>query len=180
MNSACYVRKHVHVPLACSHVLIVIAKHAQNKNFPHHLHQSQKTASDASWSRSVMNKSHIAAFQSLICGIRTYVKLGNTEVGLHRAQLPCFIFKKHSQLLQASSAGVQREMTRGWLLSTEDPLPFNSLKKKWAGKNGRSVKKVRASHATMSVKVAHCTKYILMAQCVNGEAVTTEIKHSED
>ncbi len=108
--------------------------------------KSQKTASDASWSRSVMNKSHIAAFQSLICGIRTYVKLGNTEVGLHRAQLPCFIFKKHSQLLQASSAGVQGEMTRGWLLSTEDPLPFNSLKKKWAGKNGRSVKKVRANH----------------------------------
>ncbi len=85
---------------------------------------------------------------SFICGIRTYVKLGNTEVGLHRAQLPCFIFKKHSQLLQASSAGVQGEMTRGWLLSTEDPLPFNSLKKKWAGKNGRSVRKVRASHAT--------------------------------
>ncbi len=38
MNSACYVRKHVHVPLACSHVLIVIAKHAQNKNSLPHLH----------------------------------------------------------------------------------------------------------------------------------------------
>lgn len=91
----------------------------------------------------------VATFQCLICGIRTYVELGNTEVGLHRAQLPGFIFKEHSQLLQASSAGVQREMTRGWLLSNEDSLPFNLLKMKWAGKNSsrksRSAEEVRGS-----------------------------------
>lgn len=77
------------------------------------------------------------------------MELGNTEVGLYRAQLPGFIFKEHSQLLQASSVRVQREMIRGWLLSNEDPLPFNLLKMKWAGKNGsrksRSVKEVRGS-----------------------------------
>lgn len=92
-----------------------------------------------------MNKSHIAAFQSLICGVRTYVKLGNIEVVLHRAQLPCFIFKKHSQLLQAGSAGVQGEMTRDLLLSTEDPLPSNLLKKKWAGKNSTVQESVQES-----------------------------------
>lgn len=97
----------------------------------------------------------VAAFQCLICGVRTYVELGNTEVGLHRAQLPGFIFKEHSQLLQASSAGVQREMTRGWLVSNEDPLPFNLLKMKWAGKNGSRKSRLEVV-SVMSVKVARC------------------------
>lgn len=92
------------MPLACSHVLTVTAKHTQNKNSLNHLHVLM-------WNPKrlpVMNKNHIAAFQCLICG-RTYMKLGDTEVGLHRAQLPCFIFKKHSQLLQASPAGYKEK-----------------------------------------------------------------------
>lgn len=118
LNNAHYAGTCFDTPLACSHL-----KHCRFKarteqklsgSSSYANVKSQKTASDASWSRSVMNRSHIAAFQCLICGIRTYVELGNTEVGLHRAQLPGFIFKKHPQLLQASSARVQREMTRGW------------------------------------------------------------------
>jgi len=97
-----------------------------------------------------MNKSHNAAFQCLICGIETYVELGNTEVRLHRAQLPGFIFKEHPQLLQASTARVQREMTRGWLVSSEDPFAIQFIEKiKWAGKDGsrksQSVKEVIGS-----------------------------------
>lgn len=38
VNNACYARTHIEMPLACSHLMTVVSKHAQNKNSPAHLH----------------------------------------------------------------------------------------------------------------------------------------------
>lgn len=77
------------------------------------------------------------------------MKLCNTKIGLHRAQLPRFVFKKHAQLLQAGSVGIQRDMKRGQSLSTSNLLPFNSLKIKLIDTNSSGESRSRLELVTL-------------------------------
>lgn len=141
------------MPLACSHLKTVVSKHAQNKNSPAHLHMqmwnlkrlpAMPVGPDQSWIKVTSLHFNVLSAALGLTWSWAILKLDftghNSQVSFSRN-----IRNSSRRVLQ----GYKREMTRGWLVSSEDPLPFNLLKIKWAGKNGsrksRSVKKVIGS-----------------------------------